>query len=236
MVDHARIDLVPDLDEPEELSPLQILREQAQLIEQKAQQEIRAVVESARSGSTRLAYDLVLVVPLVGYRHKLLRIEFGIEGWPVDVSTPENPTPARANDEASYGERLRQIFGAPGFRRVISHMRTLYREESELTPAEEAVLGIFAELKVEAGGCLPIGKLESSLRKLPGHLAENADAAMDGLDRKGLVMSAAGADGYVLTNKGASLACKKGASGQPTCSLRAPPSPTVLDAIGIRTS
>jgi hypothetical protein len=125
------LDLVPDLgDDVEEPSSLKILRQQAEVIERKARQEVRAVVEIAPSGSTRLAYNLMLVVPHMGYRHKVLRIEFGIDGWPVDVSTPEEPTPASASDESSYADRLRQIFAAPSFRRVISNMRALSREES----------------------------------------------------------------------------------------------------------
>lgn len=205
----AELDLIPDLgDDAEEPAALRILRQQAKLIERKARHEVRAVVESGRSGSTTLAYNLVLAVPITGYRHRVLRIEFGIDGWPVDVSTPEEPTPLRTHDELLYVNRLREIFGREEFRRVVSHMRALYREESALSPAEIAVLGIFRKFKVGADEYLPGTSLDLSLQELPMSIIEDAQDAMEGLTRKGLVTPTAKGDDFVLTKKGAEIAYK----------------------------
>lgn len=203
------LDLVPDLGgDVEAPTPLQMLRQQADVIERKTNREVRAVVENTPSGSTRVAYNLVLVVPHIGYRYKVLRVEFGIDGWPVDVSTPDAPTPVSANDEASYADRLRQIFATEGFRRAVSNMRALSREESSLTPAESAMLGVFVSFNVGADEYLPTMSLSLSVQKFPAPIRQDADTALEGLIKKGLVMQSAHADGFVLTKKGAEIAYK----------------------------
>ncbi len=196
------VDLIPNFDAPtpEDVAPLHILRQQADLIESKTGFQVAATVKPARSSSSMVAYELELGVPNLGYRHKVLRIEFGLEVWPVVVESSFVETPTRANDKEQYVAALRKVFGSAAFRKVIGSMRALDGDDSVLGGVDEAVLHIFRLNMGDLNGDVPENVLRAEIAKLPGHLRVSADFSIESLVRKGLLEPKA--DGYTLTRKG----------------------------------
>jgi hypothetical protein len=197
------VDLIPDFDDPtpEDRAPVHLLRQQAELIERKTGFQVRASVQPSRSGSSTIAYELVLTVPGLGYRHKVLRIEFGLDVWPVTVAVYGSTTPIVAADKPSYIEALASVFRSETFRRIIAGMRALYQDDSVLGATDEAILSIFQRLGIRANGTLPAETLASEISKLPLRLKETADSSLEGLVRRGFLEQEN--DGYSLTQKGA---------------------------------
>jgi len=194
------IDLIPNFDppSPEDRPPVYLLQQQADLIGSKTGSQVRASVELAPSDAMPIAYDLVLTVPGLGYRHKLLRIEFGHDIWPVTVLAPPAPAVV-APDRQAYIAALTAVFASETFRKVIASMRALYLDDSVVGATGEAILSLFDNVVAKDVG-IAAASMEEELARLPRHLREDADAALEGLVRRGFL---AHQDiHYSLTEKG----------------------------------
>jgi hypothetical protein len=105
--------------------PSAILREQAETWTKRNKGEIIAEVEPAQTVGDRLAYWFAFVVPsLDKYRHRLFRIEYGVDPYPVRIASGrgyEGVTEAR-DDEGFYAA-LQGILNAPETVTVVDHLR-----------------------------------------------------------------------------------------------------------------
>ncbi len=199
-------DLIPDFDlEPQGPSPLDILRHQADLIERKTGGSVTAVVEAARSSTEKIAFELILSSPATAYRYKVLRIEFGIENWPVDVFLHGSGSLQSLDAETQYTSFLSNTFRSPEFKRVVAGLRSLADEEATFSAAEEEILGVFRAFNIGAGEYLPSNTLVLAIEKFPAPAREDAEASLRRLVQRGALTATRDGLGYTLTEKGSRL-------------------------------
>jgi len=155
---------VPDLwptdlmEEPGELAPVEILREQAALLGKKTRNRVEAEVKLIPAvgwSVGRLEYVFWIVAPtLYGYRYGLFNISHGELSYPLTIQMdgdvyreilhrePDEDAgkPLVVNSEAEFLDILKQILGASKTRRIIGSLIsqvTAWPEPHSPRPAEE---------------------------------------------------------------------------------------------------
>ena len=201
--------LIPDLeaDDRDHDPPASILRTQAAAIADKTGGEVVGTVEAGRSGSATLAYELVLEVPSARYRYKLLRIEHGLDPYPLYLWQGNFDKAETLADEAAFLGALQSFFGSPKFRQVIVSLRALAREAEEetgLSIGEYAALSFFRQFDIGESEALSGAQLANAIERLPLPLREKATKALESLAARGFVKKAGG--GYLLLEEGSKLA------------------------------
>lgn len=128
-------DVVPPADEIEAgdgpPSPATILRAQAERWTERTKGEIVAEVEPTRASSDKLVYWFSFVVPaLDGYRHRLFRIEYGLDYYPVRISKGrmEHVPTEVPNEDELYAE-LQRLFTAPETLSIVRQLRSMVGEQ-----------------------------------------------------------------------------------------------------------
>jgi hypothetical protein len=128
-------DVVPpaaEIDPREEaLSPVTILRAQAETWTERTSGELVAEVEPAQTSADRLAYWFSFVAPaLDNYRYRLFRVEHGIDLYPLRIANGRAAEEvAEVGDEDGLYDALQRIFAAPGTLNVVRQMRSLVAEQ-----------------------------------------------------------------------------------------------------------
>ena len=113
------------------LSPVTILRAQAERWTERTNGEIVAEVEPARASSDKLAHWFSFVVPaLDGYRYRLFRLDHGIELYPLEIrrGRAEDAGEVVLNEEELY-DALQRLFTAPETLNVVRQLRGLIAEQ-----------------------------------------------------------------------------------------------------------
>lgn len=119
----AQEDLWGDL--PFELdlrTPLSILREQADLLNDKAQHVIEADLD-IRAGSRRIEFDFDLKAPALGnYIFTAFTVRHPITIYPVQISSHINETEYTCNNEDELIGNIREILTSNEMRRIIASL------------------------------------------------------------------------------------------------------------------
>jgi hypothetical protein len=107
--------------------PSVILRQQAETWTKRNNGGIVAEVEPAQTVGDRLAFWFAFVVPsLDKYRHRLFRIEYGVDPYPVRIASGrsyEGVTEVR--DEEHLYAAIQRILTAPETLKVVDHLRSM---------------------------------------------------------------------------------------------------------------
>lgn len=113
------------------LSPVAILRAQAERWTERTGGDVVAEVEPARASSDRLAHWFSLVVPeLDGYRYRLFRIEHGLEYYPLTIETATmTDAPIEIAGEEELYDELQRIFTADATLSIVRQLRSLVADQ-----------------------------------------------------------------------------------------------------------
>jgi hypothetical protein len=128
-------DVVPpaaEMDPQEEtLSPATILRVQAETWTERTNGEIIAELEPVRASSDRIGHWFSFVVPaLDNYRHRLFRVEHGIEFYPLRIASSRGGEEvAEVGDDDRLYDVLQRIFAAPATLNIVRQLRSMIAEQ-----------------------------------------------------------------------------------------------------------
>ena len=134
--------LWPDIESETVLTPVAILREQADLLGQKTKNVVTARVAGGRimPGPSLIhippgfAYTLSLVAPaLDNYAYDILRVRHGMQIYPVEVSDLVRNTHLQAATEEEFLVALGELLGSPEVKKVIQVL--LAQSDALLVPA-----------------------------------------------------------------------------------------------------
>jgi hypothetical protein len=118
----AAVDLWPaDFMEPDEPSPLVILRQQAALLGQKTKNVVTAEVRTSRTKPSEWSAGFYLVAPVLQYQFHLFSVLFDpgtlypMRFWVDDADT-------EVANEADFRAKLAEVLGSPRTRRIIGNL------------------------------------------------------------------------------------------------------------------
>src|SRR5262245_10540273 len=97
------------------LSPVAILREQAELLTRKTEGAVRGQVRPGSGGEGQFIHTFLATVPqLDGYTYELFSVQHGIPFYPVTLATsPTNEGRRTANSHEAFLEALKQVLHSP---------------------------------------------------------------------------------------------------------------------------
>jgi hypothetical protein len=113
--------LWPDNFGARQLTPVAILREQAEFLTRTTEGALRGFVQTTRSLEGGFLHSFFIQVPsLGGYTYDLFSIHHGIPVYPVTIHPPHLNGDLKATTEAELLDRLRQVLSAPPTLEVIN--------------------------------------------------------------------------------------------------------------------
>jgi len=131
--------LWPDVESESVLTPVAILREQADLLGQKTKNVVTARVTGGQASlygvmtSKGFVYTLSLVAPaLDNYAYDILRVRHGMQIYPVQVSDLVRNKELQAATEEEFLAALGEVLGSPEVKNVI---QVLLSQSDALEPA-----------------------------------------------------------------------------------------------------
>ncbi len=91
------------------VTPVSILRQQADLLGEKTKQLVKGEVKTQTTG-TLFVHSFFLVAPTVEYRYELFQASHHVSFYPLNVSYLNQTTQMKS--ETEFKEKLKQIFAA----------------------------------------------------------------------------------------------------------------------------
>src|ERR1700757_1172312 len=91
------------------VTPVSILKEQAELLGQKTRQLVKGEVGTGATGHL-FVHAFFLAAPTLGYRYELFRASHGVSFYPLNLTYLNNNTQIKS--EAELKEKLKEIFSA----------------------------------------------------------------------------------------------------------------------------
>jgi hypothetical protein len=119
MTDHIP-DLWPPDFGPRKVTPVAILREQADLLTRKTEGALRGAIQTTGAQDGGFLHTFLIQVPsLGGYTYGLFTVHHGLSLYPAKILS--SPTGDQvATSEAEFLDRLRQVFSATPTQEVIN--------------------------------------------------------------------------------------------------------------------
>lgn len=113
---------MPVLDD-DTITPLMIMREQANLLRQATHGVLRATISTSPLALGKMRHSFYLVAPLLNdYRHLLFSVEHGIEPYPAKVEFKQAPKGAPCKSQEAFENLLGLILKHPDTRKAVSSL------------------------------------------------------------------------------------------------------------------
>jgi hypothetical protein len=114
-------DLWPADFGPVKVTPVAILREQAEFLTRKTEGALRGAVNTTGAPDVGFLHTFLIQVPsLGGYTYGLFTVQHGLSFYPAKILSSPVPGDLVASTEAEFMDRLRQVFSAAATQELIN--------------------------------------------------------------------------------------------------------------------
>jgi hypothetical protein len=127
-------DLWGDFPSADESLPVQILREQAELLSKKTDNILQAVVVTIQDEEDVIEYSFDIVAPaLNGYIYTVLELSHEAELYPLEIQDLSSSEIYVCPDEQHFKSALRKILGSEQIKKIVANLVALSTSESSIS-------------------------------------------------------------------------------------------------------